>query len=41
MGYVHRGDKKSVVKLMKNAPPGWLMCCWYEIACFYYVVSFR
>jgi hypothetical protein len=20
--------KKSVVKLMKNAPPGWLMCCW-------------
>ena len=33
--------KKSVVKLMKNAPPGWLMCCWYEIACFYYVVSFR
>jgi hypothetical protein len=32
---------KSVIKLMKNAPAGWLMCCWYKIACFYHFVSFR
>ena len=32
---------ESVMKLMKNARPGWLMCCWYEIACFCHVVSFR
>jgi hypothetical protein len=39
--YKHLRENSSVLKLMKNAPPGWLMCCWYEIACFCHVVSFR
>jgi hypothetical protein len=33
--------RKSVIQLLKIAPAGWLMCCWYEIACFYHVVSFH
>jgi hypothetical protein len=32
---------KSVMKLMKSAPPGRLMCCWYKIACFDHFLSFR
>jgi hypothetical protein len=33
--------RKSVIQLLKNAPAGWLMCCWYKLACFYHDVSFR
>ena len=34
-------DEWATCIAVKNAPPGWLMCCWYEIACFYHVVSFH